>query len=434
MSYKDGIPLLTTFDEDVDMDEDYFVSSRPRKCKRRNILLVAIVCLAAVLLVGLAVSVSLGVTLKSSSSLSTDDGHGVSSGGVVMSSGGVVMSSEDLVMSSEGMFTSPMPSPSSDLPSATDMPPSATDMPPSSVVMTMSLDLSSSAHVVVASSAVASSSSAVVSSSSAVAGSSSAMASSSSVMPSPSTTMEMLPSLLMTTPMATPLSSVSISLSVTMTPSPTPIPPAAKDCSDNDTLCPSPKDARRYNFTVLENGLRVVVISDPDTDLAGASLNVAAGAFNDPDDFLGLSHFCEHMLFLGTKKYPGESEYSAFLSSNGGSDNAYTSTQETNYHFRVNADFLELPLDMLAHFFIDPLLTESSVQSELFAVNQEHEKNLHSDGWKLWQLLKHVSNPEHPFSKFSTGNFDTLNKSGLYDELRRYYNSSYVANHVSGEV
>ena len=160
-------------------------------------------------------------------------------------------------------------------------------------------------------------------------------------------------------------------------------------------------------------------------------MNVAAGSFDDPSNYTGLAHFCEHMLFLGTKKYPEENEYSNFLSTHGGYDNAYTSTQETNYHFRVAAGYLEHSLDMFAHFFIDPLLSQNSSSREINAVNQEHKKNLLSDNWKLWQLLKHVSNPDHPFSQFNTGDLDTLNKSDINDQLQTYYHTHYSASKVS---
>ena len=160
-------------------------------------------------------------------------------------------------------------------------------------------------------------------------------------------------------------------------------------------------------------------------------MDVAAGSFNDPPDYEGLAHFCEHMLFLGTKTFPNENEYSEYLSTHGGYDNAYTSTQETNYHFRVGHSYLKHALDLFSHFFIDPLFKEEKVASELNAVNQEHQKNILSDEWKLWQLLKNISNPGHPFSQFNTGNLETLNKSGVRDALIKYYNTSYSASTVS---
>lgn len=195
--------------------------------------------------------------------------------------------------------------------------------------------------------------------------------------------------------------------------------------------CKAKTDLRSYEVFMLPNQLRVLLISDPNSNISAASMDVAVGSFSDPQQVQGLAHFCEHMLFLGTKKYPDEHEYSNYLQTHGGGDNAFTSTQETNYYFSIEADYLEHALDMFAWFFIDPLFTPSATGREMNAVNAEHEKNLQSDVWRLWQLLKHVSNPLHPFSQFSTGTVDTLNKSNISDYLNEYYDSYYSANQVS---
>lgn len=50
----------------------------------------------------------------------------------------------------------------------------------------------------------------------------------------------------------------------------------------------------------------------------------------------GIAHFLEHMLFMGTEKYPDENEYSKFLSAHGGASNAYTDSEDTVYYFDVN--------------------------------------------------------------------------------------------------
>ena len=217
---------------------------------------------------------------------------------------------------------------------------------------------------------------------------------------------------------------------VTPTPSATPMPVNNENCTVDSLVCPSKLDDRKYRVMTLSNSLRVLLISDPNSNISAAAMDVPAGSFNDPPDYEGLAHFCEHMLFIGTKKYPETNQYSHFLQTHGGGDNAYTSTQNTNYFFNVEADYFSTALDMFAHFFIDPLFSVESVMDEMNAVNAEHQKNLHTDAWKLWQLLKNVSNPQHPFSQFSTGSLETLNKSGVHDQLLRYFNSSYSANTV----
>ena len=174
-----------------------------------------------------------------------------------------------------------------------------------------------------------------------------------------------------------------------------------------------------------------MLISDRESNISAAAMAVAVGSFGDPPEVQGLAHFCEHMLFLGTQKYPNEHAYSNFLSTHGGYDNAFTSTQETDYYFSVEAEYLEHALDMFSQFFIAPLFTPGAVTNESHAVNAEHEKNLQSDEWRLWQLLKHVSNPTHPFSRFSTGNLRTLHNPNILDYLHDYYNTHYSANQVS---
>ena len=194
------------------------------------------------------------------------------------------------------------------------------------------------------------------------------------------------------------------------------------------TVTKSPQDLREYQVIELNTDLRVLVISDPTTDVSAAAMDVAVGSFSDT--VFGLAHFCEHMLFYASKKYPVEDEYSDFLSRNGGYDNAYTSTENTNYYFRVNADALSEALDRFAQFFIAPIFTQDGVNREMNAVNAEHLKNLQSDGWRVWQLLKQLSNPKHPFHNFNTGDLQTLNRSDILSKLTSFYNAHYSSNQV----
>ena len=198
----------------------------------------------------------------------------------------------------------------------------------------------------------------------------------------------------------------------------------------NDTVIQSPYDTRKYSVFTLNNSLRVMVISDNETQVSAAAMDVAVGSFSDPPNYEGLAHFCEHMLFYGSKKYPEEGAYSNFLTSHGGYDNAYTSFENTNYFFKVNSEYLHDALDRFAQFFIAPILSQDGVSREVNAVDAEHRKNLQNDGWRLWQLLKHISNPYHPFHQFNTGNLETLNKPDIVSVLNNFYQSHYSANQV----
>jgi insulysin len=202
----------------------------------------------------------------------------------------------------------------------------------------------------------------------------------------------------------------------------------------------SPLDDREYSaYTLEENGLRVLLVSDPASLEGGAAMTVRVGATSDPDAIPGLAHFCEHMLFLGTQQYPQEDSFEAFLSSNGGSSNAYTDSERTVYYMDMeiesDAKFGEA-LQRFGSFFAAPLFTEAATGRELNAIDSEHAKNLQSDSFRFFQLSKARANVNHPFSKFFTGNKQTLlenpvlvtGQKNLRQELLNFYNSYYSSN------
>ncbi|MGK0289919.1 MAG: insulysin [bacterium] len=195
------------------------------------------------------------------------------------------------------------------------------------------------------------------------------------------------------------------------------------------------EDQRQYRLITLKNHLQVVLISDASTDKSAAAMNVGVGSFSDSKNRYGLAHFLEHMLFLGTKKYPDAKEYGRYLSTHGGYSNAYTSNGNTNYHFNVNKNYLEGALDRFAQFFIDPLFTADFVQREMNAVHSEHQKNLQSDYRRIYQVQRSLAQPNHPYSNFSTGNLDTLKDQphhalSIRNDLIAFYKKYYSANQM----
>lgn len=75
-----------------------------------------------------------------------------------------------------------------------------------------------------------------------------------------------------------------------------------------------PTDMRQYQALLLPNKLRVLLVSDKSSNRGAAALDVHVGSFSDPTDIPGLAHFAEHMCFLGTKKYPDESDFRYVIS------------------------------------------------------------------------------------------------------------------------
>ncbi|KAK0053563.1 insulin-degrading enzyme-like isoform X1 [Biomphalaria pfeifferi] len=203
---------------------------------------------------------------------------------------------------------------------------------------------------------------------------------------------------------------------------------------ESNHIVKSASDPRQYRGLELKNGMKILLISDPETDKSSAAMDVHIGHLKDPSDLPGLAHFCEHMLFLGTEKYPEENEYNKFLNEHGGASNAFTTLEHTNYYFDISPDHLAGALDRFAQFFTSPLFTPSATSREVNAVDSENSRNLQSDPWRLFQLEKSLARPEHDFSKFGTGNKETLEtipKSkgiDIRDELLKFHSQYYSSN------
>ncbi|EAR82571.1 insulysin, insulin-degrading enzyme (macronuclear) [Tetrahymena thermophila SB210] len=191
----------------------------------------------------------------------------------------------------------------------------------------------------------------------------------------------------------------------------------------------SKSDDRKYKLIKLPvNDIEILLISDPTTDKSSAAVNVNAGQLQDPIERQGLAHFLEHMLFLGTKKYPDASQFDQHLNQYSGYSNAFTALDQTNYFFHCsNAGFKEA-LDRFAWFFIEPLFTKELTSREMNAVNSENQKNLQQDLWREYQLNRSTSKEGNPFNKFGTGNLETLNFESTREDLIKFYNQYYSSN------
>ncbi|OEY65036.1 insulinase family protein [Marinobacter sp. X15-166B] len=206
---------------------------------------------------------------------------------------------------------------------------------------------------------------------------------------------------------------------------------SVQSVSAAQTPVKSPNDSNAYRYLVLDNDLKVLLVSSPGADKAAASLDIAVGSGDDPADREGLSHFLEHMLFLGTEKYPESGEYQQFIKSHGGSHNAFTAFQDTNYFFDVQADSLEAALDRFAQQFSAPLFTAEYVDRERRAVHSEYSSKLKDDGRRFFAVKKAIANPQHSFSQFAVGNLSTLDNTDerpLRDDLVEFWQRHYSAN------
>uniref|UniRef100_A0A8C4F4B4 Nardilysin a (N-arginine dibasic convertase) n=1 Tax=Dicentrarchus labrax TaxID=13489 RepID=A0A8C4F4B4_DICLA len=170
---------------------------------------------------------------------------------------------------------------------------------------------------------------------------------------------------------------------------------------------------------------------------SAAALCVGVGSFSDPSDLPGLAHFLEHMVFMGSEKYPSENGFDAFLKKHGGSDNASTDCERTIFQFDVQRKSFKEALDRWAQFFICPLMIRDAIDREVEAVDSEYQLAKPSDSHRKEMLFGSLAKPGHPMGKFCWGNAQTLKqepkqkKINVYKRLRAFWKKYYSAHYMT---
>jgi protease-3 len=198
-----------------------------------------------------------------------------------------------------------------------------------------------------------------------------------------------------------------------------------------ETIHKSDKDNRQYQAVRLDNGMTVLLVSDPQAVKSLSALVVPVGSLEDPNDHLGLAHYLEHMTLMGSKKYPEPDSLSEFLKKHGGSHNASTATYRTAFYLEVENDALEGAVDRLSDAIAEPNLAPEHAERERNAVNAELTLARARDGMRMAQVSAETINPAHPGSRFSGGNLETLRDkpgSKLLDALVAFRDKYYSAN------
>uniref|UniRef100_A0A674F5S9 Nardilysin convertase n=1 Tax=Salmo trutta TaxID=8032 RepID=A0A674F5S9_SALTR len=170
---------------------------------------------------------------------------------------------------------------------------------------------------------------------------------------------------------------------------------------------------------------------------SAAALCVGIGSFSDPNDLPGLAHFLEHMVFMGSEKYPSENGFDAFLKKHGGSDNASTDCERTVFQFDVQRKKFREALDRWAQFFICPLMIRDAIDREVEAVDSEYQLAKPSDSHRKEMLFGSLAKPGHPMGKFCWGNAQTLKteprkkRINVYKRLRSFWKRHYSAHYMT---
>ncbi|MBR9765887.1 MAG: insulinase family protein [Rhodobacteraceae bacterium] len=190
------------------------------------------------------------------------------------------------------------------------------------------------------------------------------------------------------------------------------------------------------DFT-LDNGMQVVVVEDHRAPVVVHMVWYRAGAADEEPGVSGIAHFLEHLMFKATDNM-ASGELSATVAANGGTDNAFTSQDQTAYHQRVAADRLELTMQMESDRMQNLALTEEDIATERDVILEERSQRTDSEPGALFsEQMRAAQYLNHPYGLPVIGWRHEMEQLGLA-EANAWYDRYYAPNNailiVAGDV
>lgn len=194
-----------------------------------------------------------------------------------------------------------------------------------------------------------------------------------------------------------------------------------------------------YSESKLDNGLTVVVVPMESPGLVAYYSIVRTGSRDEFEPgHSGFAHFFEHMMFRGTKKYPGD-VYDKLVTEMGANANAFTSSDVTCYYLQISSEDLEKTMELESDRFQNLWYEEEAFKTEAGAVYGEYRKSISSAGFVLYETMMNTAFDKHTY-KHTTIGFEadikampTMYQYSL-DFFKRHYRPENVVLLIVGDV
>ena len=181
--------------------------------------------------------------------------------------------------------------------------------------------------------------------------------------------------------------------------------------------------------TTLKNGLKVIVCEKPGNDFVETEVWYRVGSKDEVPGIRGMAHMFEHMMFRGTKKYPGDAVFENVKAA-GGSCNAYTTFDRTVYHEYVPVTALEQMIDIESDRMQGLIVTQEILNTERQVVGQELRNGL-SDWYSKMSSDRYplLYPGGHPYEVDVIGNLDEITNF-TSEQCMTFYNNYYSPNNA----
>lgn len=188
----------------------------------------------------------------------------------------------------------------------------------------------------------------------------------------------------------------------------------------------------------LANGLRVTLRHVPDLKRSAAALRVAAGSHDVPLAWPGLAHFLEHLLFLGTERFPAGLGLMAYVQGHGGQVNAKTSERTTDYFFELPPQAFSGGLERLSDMLAHPRMTADDQRREREVLHAEFVAWARDTAAQQQFALFDGLSAAHSLRAFHAGNRYSLPvpqpefQQALQDFYQRFYQTGQMTLSLAG--
>ena len=198
-------------------------------------------------------------------------------------------------------------------------------------------------------------------------------------------------------------------------------------------------NAQQINFVEydLENGLHVILHQDNSAPVVSATLQFHVGSKDEDDGLKGFAHLFEHMLGKETKNMDS-GQWGKIYSARGGSGNASTSVDLTNYYVTIPSNSLTLALWRYSEIMLHPIIEQETIDIQREAVKEEKRLRYNQPYVpRFYDYLKRNFFKKHPYQHPIIGYFEDLDSSSLDDFLNfkeKFYAPSNAVFVVAGDI
>lgn len=192
----------------------------------------------------------------------------------------------------------------------------------------------------------------------------------------------------------------------------------------------------KFTKKILKNGLTIIEVPSSDAESVVVDFFVKTGSRSETPKENGISHFLEHFLFKGTKKYPSALAISSLIDSIGGEMNANTGKEHTQYYIKAASKHLPLIFEVLTDMIQNPLLDSAELEREKGVIVEEINMYKDTPMYEIENILEQTMWPKEALGRDIAGTKETVTKftrEMFLDYINRHYQTPNMILGVSGK-